>query len=99
MKRGRAAGRARDWGYRYELPGTIRRSRFDRRWRIRMAAYESDLTRFIRDLKRAKPGIERAQREGRAIWWDKQLDLDEQQRWRDARVPQRAYVYQTEPKK
>jgi len=34
-----------------------------------MAAYESDLTRFIRDLKQKKPELERAQREARAIWW------------------------------
>jgi hypothetical protein len=64
-----------------------------------MAGYESDLTRFIRDLKRSRPELDRAQREGRAIWWDKRLDPDELRRWRAARVPMPGYVYQTAPKK
>ncbi|HUN94500.1 MAG TPA: DUF3460 family protein [Burkholderiaceae bacterium] len=64
-----------------------------------MAAYESDLTRFIRDLKQKKPELERAQREARAIWWDKVLDWDELRRWRESRVPQQGYVYQTSTKK
>lgn len=64
-----------------------------------MAFYESDITRFIRELKAKKPDLEAAQRRGRAIFWDKQLDLDEQARWHDSRVPQHGYVYQTEPKK
>jgi hypothetical protein len=60
--------------------------------------YESDITRFIRELKSRQPDLERRQREGRAIWWDKQLDLDQQRRWRESKVEQPAYVYQTEPK-
>jgi hypothetical protein len=62
-----------------------------------MAAYESDITRFIRELKERKPDLERKQREGRAIYWDKQLDFDELHRWQASRVPQRAYVYQDKP--
>jgi hypothetical protein len=58
-----------------------------------MAAYESELTNFLRDLKKSKPGIEDKQREGRAIWWDKQLDADELQRWQASQVRQTAYVY------
>lgn len=64
-----------------------------------MAHYESDLTRFIRELKAAKPELERKQREGRAIFWDKALDPDELARWQASRVPQAGYVYQPEPKK
>lgn len=64
-----------------------------------MAHYESDITRFIRELKQIKPDLERKQREGRAIWWDKELDLEELKRWRESKVPQQAYVYQTSPKK
>jgi len=58
-------------------------------------SYESDITRFIRELKAKSPDIERQQREGRAIWWDKELDPDEQRRFRESRVEQQAYVYQT----
>jgi hypothetical protein len=57
--------------------------------------YESDITRFIRELKAKSPEIERSQREGRAIYWDKQLDPDELRRWRESNVPQDPYVYQT----
>jgi hypothetical protein len=59
-----------------------------------MADYESDVTRFLRELKQQNPGIERDQREGRAIWWDKDLDPELYRRFREATVPQPAYVYQ-----
>lgn len=63
-----------------------------------MAEYVSDITRFIRELKEKKPDLERKQREGRAIFWDKQLDFDELKRWQEANVPQQPYVYQTKTK-
>lgn len=58
-------------------------------------SYESELTRFLKDLKARNPGLEQKQREGRSIWWDKELDRDELKRQQAARVPQKAYVYQT----
>lgn len=60
-----------------------------------MADYESDLTRFIRELKGKQPELERKQREGRAIWWDKDLDPEQLARWQESKVPQKPYVYQT----
>lgn len=60
--------------------------------------YESDTTRFLRELKNKKPEIDAKQREGRALLWDRALDLDEEARFRAAKVPQQAYVYQTQPK-
>ncbi|HYS14503.1 MAG TPA: DUF3460 family protein [Burkholderiaceae bacterium] len=57
--------------------------------------YESDITRFIRELKAKNPDLDRKQREGRAIYWDKQLDPDDLQRWSASNVPQPPYVYQT----
>ena len=59
-----------------------------------MAIYESDITRFIRDLKRQQPHLEEQQREGRAIFWDKSRDLDTMKREQESRVNQQAYVYQ-----
>ena len=59
------------------------------------ANYESEITRFVRALKAKSPQLERAQAEGRAIYWDKQLDEDELRRWRESNVPQQPYVYQT----
>jgi len=60
-----------------------------------MAEYESDLTRFIRELKSKQPDLERRQREGRALWWDRELDPEQLRRWQDSKVPQQPYVYQT----
>jgi hypothetical protein len=59
-----------------------------------MAEYESDLTKFIRELKTKRPDLEQRQREGRAIWWDKELDAEQLRRWRQSQVPQQPYVYQ-----
>jgi hypothetical protein len=56
--------------------------------------YESDLTRMIRELLRDKPHIVREQKKGRALWWDKKLDPEDQKRNRESSVKQQAYVYQ-----
>jgi len=63
-----------------------------------MAEYESDITKFIREMKQRKPDLERKQREAREIWWDKTLDPDEQERFAQSRVRMAGYVYQTKPK-
>lgn len=60
-----------------------------------MPRYESEITQFLRELKAARPEIAARQREGRAIWWDKQLDTDQQRGFREARVAQQPYVYAT----
>jgi Protein of unknown function (DUF3460) len=58
--------------------------------------YESDITKFIRELKAAKPQLEEEQRKGRAIWWDKKpLELNEKNEFDAAKVPQQAYPYAT----
>ena len=58
--------------------------------------YESDHTRFIRELKEKEPALETEQQRSRAIWWDKlPKDLAETRKMDTGRVPQPAYVYQT----
>jgi hypothetical protein len=57
--------------------------------------YTSDVTSFIAELKTNKPTLEEEQRAGRALLWDKRVDRDLQEEWREARVPQQPYVYQT----
>lgn len=57
------------------------------------SGYESDITRFLRELKKKNPEIERGQREGRAIFWDKNIDADMYKRYEASEVPQPAYVY------
>jgi hypothetical protein len=63
-----------------------------------MAEYESEITRFLREMKQRRPDLERKQREAREIWWDKALDPDEQKRFAQSSVKQTGYVYQTKPK-
>ena len=59
-------------------------------------AYESDFTRFLKDLKQKDPELEQKQRAGRAIFWDKApIDLDARRRTEESRVTQQPYVYQT----
>ncbi len=57
--------------------------------------YKSEVTSFIEELKAKKPTLESEQRAGRALLWDRAQDRDAQAGWRDAEVPQQAYVYQT----
>ena len=59
--------------------------------------YRSDATRFIDDLKQAKPQLDLQQRQGRALLWDKHIDRDLQAEFRAGDVRQSAYVYQTSP--
>ena len=57
--------------------------------------YESDATRMIRELLAEKPAIVDEQKQGRALWWDRRLDLDRLRRERESNVAQKGYVYQT----
>ena len=58
-------------------------------------AYQSDYTKFLNELKQKDPELERKQREGRAIFWDKSpIDLDARKRTEESRIKQQAYVYQ-----
>jgi Protein of unknown function (DUF3460) len=57
--------------------------------------YASDATLFIDQLKADHPELEQAQRDGRALLWDKQIDRDFQIKAVQAQVPQQPYVYQT----
>ena len=65
---------------------------------FRRPDYRSDVTQFIDQLKTQKPDLEAQQRAGRSIWWDKHLDREAIAEWKDARVPQKAYVYGDDPR-
>jgi hypothetical protein len=60
--------------------------------------YQSDVTKFIDELKAKKPTLEAEQRAGRALLWDKQIDRSAQAEYEDAKVPQSPYVYFSRPK-
>ena len=55
--------------------------------------YTSDVTQFITELKAKKPTLEAEQRAGRALLWDKQIDLSAENGYDQARVAQSPYVY------
>lgn len=57
--------------------------------------YQSDVTRFIEQLKAQRPALEDEQRAGRALLWDRRVDREAEADYQDARVPQQPYVYQT----
>jgi hypothetical protein len=59
--------------------------------------YQSDATHFITDMKRARPELDSQQRSGRALLWDKNVNLAEQADTQAARVKNKAYTYGTEP--
>ena len=58
-----------------------------------MELYESEHTKFMRELFRENPKLAEDQKEARAIWWDKKLDLEERKRFKESAVPQKGYVY------
>ena len=60
--------------------------------------YKSDVTQFIEEMKSRRPSLEQEQRAGRSLLWDREIDRDAQDDYREARVPQQPYVYQTAPK-
>jgi len=59
--------------------------------------YFSEATQFLNELKASKPELEARQREGRNLLWDKPVDRTLWQSYRQAQVPQKPYVYQTNP--
>ncbi len=57
--------------------------------------YRSDATNFIADIKRARPELDAQQRAGRALLWDKNVNLAQAADIEAGDVKQQAYVYQT----
>jgi len=58
--------------------------------------YVSEITAFLQDLKANNPAIAADQKKGRAIWWDKKPQTDEdREHLAESQVRQNGYVYQT----
>jgi uncharacterized protein DUF3460 len=59
--------------------------------------YESEHTKFMRELMRQRPDLAQKQREGRAMWWDKTpRELSEEREMDQGRVAQTPYVYSSQ---
>ena len=57
--------------------------------------YTSDVTAFLDKLKAERPTLEDEQRAGRALLWEKRIDREAQTEYKESRIPQQPYVYQT----
>ena len=62
---------------------------------FRRPDYTSEITSFIDGLKAKKPTLEAEQRAGRALLWDKNLNLADETQYSEAKVAQQPYVYGT----
>ncbi|HVI76602.1 MAG TPA: DUF3460 family protein [Candidatus Acidoferrum sp.] len=58
-----------------------------------MNLYESDHTKFMRELFEKNPKLAEEQKKARAMWWDKKLDPEERKRFKESAVQQKGYVY------
>jgi hypothetical protein len=63
---------------------------------FRRPDYHSEASLFIDQLKASRPLLESQQRAGRALLWDLSLDRSAQAGYREAKVAQKPYVYQTQ---
>ena len=63
---------------------------------FRRPDYHSEASLFIDQLKASRPQLEAQQRAGRALLWDLSLDRNAQAGFREAKVAQKPYVYQTQ---
>ncbi|MDX9706378.1 MAG: DUF3460 family protein [Azospira sp.] len=55
--------------------------------------YESDHTKWMREMMEKNPTWAEDQKKGRAIWWDKQLDADQQVRYQASKEANKSYPY------
>ena len=58
-----------------------------------MEKYESETTLFLREFLRQNPQVVEKQKQARATWWDKPVDLDVRRAYDDAKVAKKAYEY------
>ena len=58
-----------------------------------MESYESEHTKFMRELFMQNPQLPEQQKEARAIWWDKTLDKEQRKHFKESEAPQKPYVY------
>ena len=56
-------------------------------------SYESEHTKFIRELLDKNPELEKKRQEARNLWWEKKLNKEEQQRFKASSVLMKPYVY------
>lgn len=58
-----------------------------------MELYESEHTKFMRELFTKHPEWIEKQKAARALWWDKKVDQKAQQAFKEAKVAPKSYAY------
>ncbi len=66
---------------------------------MKLSRYESDVTRFIRELRSRNPQIPEQQKKNRATWWDRPQDMETLRERAASTVPQPGYAYFPLPKR
>jgi hypothetical protein len=56
-------------------------------------SYESDHTKWMREMVAKNPQWDADQKAGRALWWDKKQDVDATTRNAESNVAQKPYPY------
>jgi Protein of unknown function (DUF3460) len=60
--------------------------------------YESDITKFMRELMQSDPSLAEVQKQNRATWWDKAPDSDTSTQDPQGEAPKQPYAYFPLPK-
>lgn len=61
---------------------------------MKIKNYTSEFTKFIEEMKKNNPDVEKNQQAGRNLLWDKKpINLDETKRDNDSKLKQSSYVY------
>ena len=60
--------------------------------------YESEATKFLKELLAHNPQLDEQRRKLRATWWDKPQDLETDRERRESASPASSYVYFPRPK-
>ena len=55
--------------------------------------YESDITKFVRDLMDKNPELKELQKTNRATWWDKKQNPEELKSQEESVAPKQPYAY------
>jgi len=56
-------------------------------------SYESDHTKFMREFLEKNPNLPEKRLAARSVWWDKDLDREQQKSFKEATVPHKPYAY------
>ena len=58
-----------------------------------MALYESEYTKFLREMRAQHPQWEKEQADGLALLWDRKIDREAEKKFEESTEPQRPYPY------